>query len=62
MPNDAKFGLAVGIGLVILVAVVFFHKEPSASVPPAAAVSAQEAPPANAVSPAPARHGTRPPP
>ena len=27
MPNDAKFGLAVGVGLLIVVAVVFFHKD-----------------------------------
>lgn len=62
MPSDAKFGLIVGIGLVILVAVVFFRRDPSGSVPPPAAVSAQEAPRANAMSPAPGRHGTRPPP
>jgi nucleoid-associated protein YgaU len=28
MPNDAKLGLIVGVGVVILVAVVFFHREP----------------------------------
>jgi phage tail protein X len=28
MPNDAKLGLIVGMGLVITVAVVFFRKEP----------------------------------
>jgi nucleoid-associated protein YgaU len=27
MPNDAKLGLVVGVGLVIAVAVLFFHKE-----------------------------------
>jgi hypothetical protein len=27
MPNDAKLGLVVGVGLVILVAVLFFGKE-----------------------------------
>jgi nucleoid-associated protein YgaU len=27
MPNDAKLGLIVGVGLVIVVAVVFFRKE-----------------------------------
>jgi nucleoid-associated protein YgaU len=27
MPNDAKFGLVVGVGLVIAVAVVFFRKD-----------------------------------
>jgi nucleoid-associated protein YgaU len=29
MPNDAKLGLIVGVGLVITVAVVFFHKDVS---------------------------------
>ena len=28
MPNDAKLGLVVGVGLVITVAVVFFRKDP----------------------------------
>src|SRR5262249_20045385 len=27
MPNDAKVGLVVGVGLVITIAVVFFHKD-----------------------------------
>jgi len=27
MPNDAKFGLVVGVGLVIAVAIVFFRKD-----------------------------------
>ena len=27
MPNDAKLGLVVGVGLVIAVAVLFFHKD-----------------------------------
>lgn len=30
MPNDAKFGLVVGVGLVIVIAVVFYRKDPSA--------------------------------
>ena len=30
MPNDAKLGLLVGVGLTIAVAVVFFSKEPAA--------------------------------
>ncbi|HEV3256129.1 MAG TPA: LysM peptidoglycan-binding domain-containing protein [Gemmataceae bacterium] len=43
MPNDAKLGLVVGVGLVITVAVVFFHKDlataqPQDEDPPAAAV------------------------
>ncbi len=33
MPNDAKLGLVLGVGLVITVAVVFFHKEPVAARP-----------------------------
>lgn len=36
MPNDAKFGLVVGVGLVIAVAIVFFRKE--APSPPAEAI------------------------
>jgi nucleoid-associated protein YgaU len=31
MPNDAKLGLIVGVGLVITVAVVFFRKDPLAA-------------------------------
>ncbi|MBY0523596.1 MAG: hypothetical protein K2R98_09355 [Gemmataceae bacterium] len=27
MPNDAKLGLVVGVGLVITIAVVFYHKD-----------------------------------
>src|SRR5258706_15963002 len=33
MPNDAKLGLIVGVGVVIAVAAVFFRKE-SAGMPP----------------------------
>jgi hypothetical protein len=40
MPNDAKFGLVVGVGVVIAVAVLFF---PRAESP--APVIAREAPP-----------------
>jgi hypothetical protein len=29
MTNDAKLGLVVGIGLVILIAIVFFRKDPA---------------------------------
>jgi nucleoid-associated protein YgaU len=35
MPNDAKLGMIVGVGLVIAIAVVFFHKD--AISPPAGA-------------------------
>ncbi len=33
MTNDAKFGLVVGLGLVIAVAVVYFRKEPGSAKP-----------------------------
>jgi nucleoid-associated protein YgaU len=33
MPNDAKLGLVVGVGLVIAFAVLFFHKDPAVSSP-----------------------------
>jgi len=33
MPNDAKLGLIVGVGVVVTVAVVFFRKETGVSVP-----------------------------
>ena len=46
MPNDAKLGLVVGVGLVIAVAVVFFRKESPAADP----AGAQPAP---AVTPSP---------
>ena len=36
MPNDAKFGLVVGVGLVITVAIVFFRKDPTPHVAAAA--------------------------
>jgi hypothetical protein len=31
MTNDAKLGLVVGIGLVILIAIIFFRKDPAAA-------------------------------
>lgn len=34
MPNDAKLGLVVGVGLVVAVAVCFFNKDPGGSPPP----------------------------
>jgi hypothetical protein len=43
MPTDAKLGLVVGVGLVIVVAVVFFRKDTPA-VDPAAATIVQPAP------------------
>ena len=47
MPNDAKLGLVVGVGLVIAVAVLFFRKEAPAGAP------AGEAAPAGIVRPIP---------
>jgi hypothetical protein len=61
MPNDTKFGLVLGIGLVLLVATLYFRKDPGVAAPPAAAVSAQEQP-VNAMPQGSIRHGTRPPP
>jgi hypothetical protein len=58
MPNDAKLGLVLGVGLVIAVGVVFFRKDlvaaqsrdPSAAAASSvAAPAAATAPPANAV-------------
>jgi nucleoid-associated protein YgaU len=43
MPNDAKLGLVVGVGVVIAVAVVFFRKDPAVA-DPAAATSVRPAP------------------
>ena len=50
MPNDAKLGLMVGVGLVIGVAVVYFRKDlppPPSDAAYAAPVSATRAAPAN---------------
>ena len=33
MPNDAKLGLVAGVGLVIVVAVIFFHRDLAATTP-----------------------------
>jgi hypothetical protein len=55
MPNDAKLGLAIGVGLVIAVAVIFFQRELVNSQP------AQEKAAASVVSPTspPARRAPR---
>jgi nucleoid-associated protein YgaU len=46
MSNDAKLGLVAGLGLVLVIAVVFFRKEPPAApAVPAAAASVQPATP-----------------
>jgi nucleoid-associated protein YgaU len=33
MPNDAKFGMIVGVGVVIAIAMVFFRKDPGSNLP-----------------------------
>ena len=51
MPNDAKLGLVLGVGLVIAVAVVFFRRDLATAQPtenPAGAVNSPAVPP-NAV-------------
>ena len=45
MPNDAKLGLMVGVGLVVVIGFVFFRKEPATANPgeaTPAAVSAKD--------------------
>jgi hypothetical protein len=47
MPNDAKLGLVLGVGLVIAVAVVFFRRDLAAArceTEPAAGIAVQPAP------------------
>ncbi len=50
MPNDAKLGMIVGVGVVIAIAVVFFRRDPGTGFPrpgeAAAATVAAPAPPA----------------
>jgi nucleoid-associated protein YgaU len=43
MPNDAKLGLVVGVGLVIAIAILFFRKD-SPAADPAAATSVKQTP------------------
>ena len=50
MPNDAKLGMVVGVGLVIIVAVIFFRKDTTAAdafatIPKSAPAVTQPAPP-----------------
>ncbi len=40
MPNDAKLGLVVGVGLVVVIGFVFFRKEPATANPADAAPAA----------------------
>ncbi len=57
MPNDAKLGLVIGVGLVIAVAVVFFRRDEVTAQP-----SADPAGAATAVNPTPAAAAPQPPP
>lgn len=50
MPNDAKLGMVVGVGLVIVVAILFVRRGPSTASP---------AEPPRAVTPAPRMSGPR---
>ncbi|HMF18388.1 MAG TPA: hypothetical protein VKE98_14355 [Gemmataceae bacterium] len=43
MPNDAKLGLMVGVGLVVVIGFVFFRKEPGSANQPEAAPAAVNA-------------------
>jgi nucleoid-associated protein YgaU len=56
MPNDAKLGMVVGVGLVIIVAVIFFRKDTTAA--DAFATIPKSAP--AVTQPAPARGGALP--
>jgi hypothetical protein len=42
MPNDAKLGLVVGMGLVLLIAIFFFRREAAPPGPEAVPVAALE--------------------
>jgi hypothetical protein len=64
MPNDAKLGLVVGVGLVLTVAVVFFRKDalnppPAVAVKPVSAADIRPAPVVNGQRPAPGRKVAR---
>ena len=48
MPNDAKLGLVLGLGLVLMIGMVFVRTEPApgkAPSPPATSVNSPFAPP-----------------
>jgi hypothetical protein len=56
MPNDAKLGLVAGMAMVVLIAVIFFRKDPAAAQPappvfPAPNAVAPEPPPLPKTSP-----------
>ncbi len=57
MPNDAKLGLAVGVGLVIAVAVMYYRTESAATTSDPAATIVQ--PGQNDSAPRPLRNGKR---
>jgi nucleoid-associated protein YgaU len=63
MPNDAKLGMVVGVGLVIIVAVIFFRKDTTAAdafatIPKSAPAVTQPAP-ARGARPGEAHGGTK---
>jgi nucleoid-associated protein YgaU len=65
MPNDAKLGLVIGVGLVITVAVIFFRKDlvtaqPAGDNPAGAAINPAISPPAATPLPEPVRDPSRP--
>ncbi len=60
MPNDAKLGLVVGVGLVVTVAVVFFRKDSLAALPPKEEKAIIAVPPAQPARPPAARQQYRP--
>lgn len=45
MPNDAKFGLVLGLGLVLLIGIVFFRQDPAVAGPDASAPAPVRVPP-----------------
>ena len=60
MPNDAKLGLVVGVGLVVAVAVVFFRKDSLAALPPKEEKAIIAVPAAQPARPSAARQQYRP--
>jgi hypothetical protein len=54
MPNDAKLGLVVGVGVVLAIAVVFFRKENGDALPISGETAASVAAPSAAPPAAPA--------
>ncbi len=57
MPKDAAFGLILGVGLVVLIAVLFFHRDqgraaPTAQSPPISSQTSGKPAPSSKKSPA----------